>query len=262
MRDPQVDVIIKPFTLRFSLCNGVPVYHVGGDARTQLDEMENLMGIDPAKQVIFDCNLGFLPVCSTVLIRGEKTILVDPGYFHIGFYGMIGRALAPYRLEPADVDLVILTHSHADHLASTFLFQQSRLMVGEGELEAARTNAWPEFIDAFTVNRVRGVDIIPVGEELVEISKKVYVMHTPGHTPGSLCVLVETVDDERLAIVGDTAMTREEYEARRLSHWYPDSQKEQINHSLDRIACWNPSIVIPGHDFEFRVSHCSTGEQG
>lgn len=259
MRNPQVDVIIKPFTLRFSLCNGVPVYHIGADAQTQLDEMENLMGIDTEKQVIFDCNLGFLPICSTVLIRGEKTILVDPGYFHIGFYGMIGRALAPYRLQPTDVDLVILTHSHADHLASTFLFQESHLVVGEGELEAGRASAWPEFIDAFTVARVKGVEIIPAGDKLVELSNKVYVMHTPGHTPGSISVLVET-SQERVAIIGDTALSREEYVGRALSHWYATAQEEQINRSLDRIASWNPTTVIPGHDFEFRVSHCSTGE--
>lgn len=91
MTKPEVHVIIKPMTLRFSLQDSVPVYHVGGDARTQLDQMEHLLGIDPKRDVIFDCNLGFLPICSTILIRGEKTIIVDPGTSTSDFMGSSGE---------------------------------------------------------------------------------------------------------------------------------------------------------------------------
>lgn len=90
---PRVDVLIQPFCLRFSLHEDEVVYHVAGDAEMQLDRMEVLLGIDPQNQTLFDANLGFLPVSTTTLIRGEKTILVDPGNHHVGFYGMLGLAL-------------------------------------------------------------------------------------------------------------------------------------------------------------------------
>lgn len=252
MTKPEVHVIIKPMTLRFSLQDSVPVYHVGGDARTQLDQMEHLLGIDPKRDVIFDCNLGFLPICSTILIRGEKTIIVDPGNFHIGLYGIIGRALAPHGIGPDEVDMVVLTHSHLDHMATTFAFPSSELVVGEGELDAAREAFWPQFIDAFTVDRVKKVRTVRRGEALVRLCDGVHIMHTPGHTSGSLCILVES-GDERVAIVGDAAMTQEEYVDRRLSHWYPPESRDQINRGLDRVANWRPTRVVPGHDAAFRV---------
>jgi len=252
MTEPTVHVIIKPFTLRFSLQEGVPVYHAAADARTQLDQMEVLLGIDPPQSVIFDCNLGFLPICSTVLIQAEKTIVVDPGNFHIGFYGMIGRSLRPFGLQIEDVDMVVLTHSHSDHMVSTFAFSESQLVVGEDELEAARQTSWPEFVDAFTKHRVRGIRTIPRGAASTELCQGVSVIHTPGHSPGSLCVLVDG-GDRRTAILGDTAMTREEYEDRCLSHWYPAEARDGINRALDRVVAWGPTDVIPGHDVAFRV---------
>lgn len=72
-------------------------------------------------------------------------------------------------------------------------------------------------------------------------------MNTSGHTPGSVSVLVET-EGERVAILGDTAMTRDEYVERTLSHWYTPEQVREINESLDKIADWEPTLVIPGHD--------------
>lgn len=252
MTEPTVYVIIKPFTLRFSLQEGVPVYHTAADARSQLDQMEVLLGIDPSQNVIFDCNLGFLPICSTVLIQAEKTIVVDPGNFHIGFYGMIGRALERFGVQVENVDMVILTHSHSDHMASTFAFTNSQLVVGEGELESARQTSWPEFVDAFTTHRVRDIRTIPSGMGASELCEGVSVVHTPGHSQGSLCVLVDG-GDRRTAILGDTAMTKEEYEERSLSHWYPAEARDGINRALDRVVAWGPTDVIPGHDVAFRV---------
>jgi len=260
MTYPQVKVVIKPFTLRFSLEQGVPVYHIGANPWAQLDGMEILMGVDPRTTAIFNCNLGFLPICSTVLILSDINIVVDPGNFHVGFYGMIERSLEACGLTPRDVDIVVATHAHMDHIASSFLFRQGRLVIGEGELEEARRQTvWPELIDALLGVWKGRIEPISISSELVEIARRVYVLPTPGHTCGSLSVLVDT-GDERVAIVGDTAMTKEEYAARQLSHWYTAEQKKQINESLDRVTSWNPTIVVPGHDAEFHVCRKSRPE--
>jgi hypothetical protein len=46
-------------------------------------------------------------------------------------------------------------------------------------------------------------------------------------------------------------MFREEYTKRALGHWYTPEQVKDINESLDRIAEWGPTLVIPGHDEAF-----------
>lgn len=248
-RQPQVDVLIQPFCLRFSLQEDEIVYHVAGSADMQLDRMELLMGIDPAAQPIFDCNLGFLPVATTVLIRGERTIVVDPGNHHLAAYGLLGRALGRFGLTPADVDLVIATHSHHDHLASLAPFAGKALILGEGEIDYARQVYGAAQMDAH-LGQMESVTEVPAATAL-PVEPEITVVTTPGHTPGHISVLVET-GDERIAISGDTTMTRTEFEEGRFSHWYDQEQLAQLTASLERLRSWQPTLVMPGHDRAFR----------
>jgi N-acyl homoserine lactone hydrolase len=248
-REPRVDVLIQPFCLRFSLHEDEIVYHLAGSAEMQLDRMEHLMGIDPAAQPIFDCNLGFLPVATTVLIRGERTIVVDPGNHHLAAYGILGRALGRFGLTPADVDLIIATHSHHDHLASLAPFAGKELILGAGEIDYARQVYGTAPIDAHlgwmeTVTEA-------LAEPETPVIPGVTVVTTPGHTPGHISVLIES-GDERILIAGDTTMTRSEYEDGRFSHWYDANQQVQLTASLERLRSWQPTWVIPGHDRAFR----------
>lgn len=122
--------------------------------------------------------------------------------------------------------------------------------MGQGELEFAETVFWLQYVEAMFTGIMKEVRTIGLEEGLVPLEKGVYAVKTPGHTPGSISVLVET-EGERVAIVGDTAMTGDEYVNRTLSHWYTPEQVRGINKSLDRITDWSPTLVIPGHDRPF-----------
>ena len=247
---PKVDIVFKPMCLRFSVYEGAPIYYSCADPNVQLDGIENMMGVDPQKQLLFDTNLGFLPVAHTVLIRGEKNILVDPNNSHMGFYGMLAGRLKELGLTPAQIDIVVNTHCHHDHSGSNFVVRDKTLVMGQGELEHAETIYWPQYVEAMFTGIMNEVRAISLEEGLVPLDDGVYVVNTPGHTPGSVCVLVET-EEERVALLGDTAMTGDEYVHRALSHWYTPGQVKGINESLDRIAAWGPTLVIPGHDRAF-----------
>jgi N-acyl homoserine lactone hydrolase len=252
MTSPRVDVLIQPFCLRFSLHEDEIVYHVAGSAEMQLDRMELLLGIDPERQSLLDANLGFLPVATTTLIRGERTILVDPGNHHVGFYGMLGLALGRFDLAYEDIELVVCTHSHHDHMSSVFALRGTELVLGAGEPEFARELYGAEETDA-RLAIMGAVTDVPVGGEL-ELCPGVTAVATPGHTPGHISVLVEG-EDERVVVAGDAIMTRAEYEERSFSHWYTPEQLEQSNANLDRLRAWEPTLVLPGHDRAFRVNH-------
>ena len=68
----QIDVVIQPVVLRFTLLDDEVVYFFAADTEAVLDRMELMMGIDPEKDMLFDSNLGFLPVSTTVLIKGGE----------------------------------------------------------------------------------------------------------------------------------------------------------------------------------------------
>ena len=200
----------------------------------------------------WNSNLGFLPTCNTVLIRGKRNIIVDPNNFHIGFYGTLGQQLRRFDLSAGDIDIVVNTHFHHDHNGSNFLFPGKRLVLGEGEIELAETAYWPGYVRAYTWELTDDIEIVSEGDGKVQLDKGVYTIHTSGHTPGSLSVLVEG-GSERVAIIGDLALTAEQYLHRKMSHWYTPADVAELNRSLDKIAAWNPTLVIPGHDKPLKV---------
>ncbi len=245
----SADVIIKPVCLRFSLYEGNIYYHFAAQSDAQLDSMERLMGINPAAQPEpADINLGFLPVASTVLIRGEKNIIVDPGSHHIGYYGILGRALKDAGVGFDEIDTVVVTHWHHDHFCNAGLFDGAELVIGEGELDFGSGHYGVQEVGALTARMGR---ITSVSNSKV-LCRGVTVVHTPGHTPGSICVIAET-ESGRVAIPGDTVMTARQFARREFSHWYSPEEKRLLRRSLDRILEFCPSGIIPGHDGAFEV---------
>ncbi|MEM3807847.1 MAG: MBL fold metallo-hydrolase [Nitrososphaerota archaeon] len=239
----RVEILVKSSVLRFSIHEGAFIYMVTDDRYTQLDGLEEYFNIDVKKTTLLDSNLGFLPVCNTVLIRSDKNVLVDPGNFHVGLYGPLKIELNKRGLGPGDIDIVVNTHCHHDHNQSNFLFRGKKLIIHKKELEMAREMYWSEYVDAF-------FGILDIEDSIydgMEIAKDVKIIETPGHTPGSLSVIANTPDG-LVAILGDTAMLRIDYSERKLSHWYSEEQKKLINMALDRVSSMNPAIVIPGHD--------------
>ena len=87
------------------------------------------------------------------------------------------------KIFPDDVDMVVLTHCHTDHIGNVSLFKNATVYVHEGE-ECTIPNA-------------------KIVKEDTEIAKGVRLVHTPGHSDGSMSVFVEA--DRRYAIVGDAA---------------------------------------------------------
>ena len=69
---------------------------------------------------------------------------------------------------------------------------------------------------------------------------RIQVLHTPGHTPGSVCFLL----DDRL-VTGDTLFVKA---CGRTD--LPGGDPEKLYQSLDRIAKLDDQIVVyPGHDY-------------
>jgi N-acyl homoserine lactone hydrolase len=248
MSAPTVEVIIHPVCLRFRWDSDELVYMFAADPEQQLDRMERMLGVRPEDGApIFRTNVGFLPVASTVLIRGEKTILVDPGNHHIGAYSILWHALASRGLSYDDVDLVVTTHTHTDHAAAIVNLPGKPWVLGAGELDAMAAIEGAPIVEA---KKSMMGEITEIGEPTT-LMAGVTAIPTPGHSPGHISLLVETAGD-RVLIAGDTTMTRSEYTDRAFSQWYGPEQLAELNASLDRVQALEPTLVICGHDRPFR----------
>jgi hydroxyacylglutathione hydrolase len=65
--------------------------------------------------------------CNTFLIRGEVTTLIDPGHSH--HVPNLFQQIEGDGISPEEIDLVILTHSHPDHLEGLDAFMNKPVKI-------------------------------------------------------------------------------------------------------------------------------------
>lgn len=157
------------------------------------------------------------------LVRAAgKTILVDTGLGpgpHQNIGGATGRLLEELRsihVQPADVDLVIITHLHYDHVGwnagssgaeATATFANARYLVPRRDWDAFTP---PEILAQRAYLRgtvaLHGMGLIDLVEGEQTITPEVSLLPTPGHTPGHQSIVV-TSGGEQATIIGDAAHT-------------------------------------------------------
>ena len=152
------------------------------------------------------------------LIHDEEWILVDTGIPHTA--GRVMRTLQKLDVDPAQVKLILLTHGHVDHAGSARALQEltgARIAIHYRDRELLETgrvvappmrNAAGRVIDAALARITRHMHFPPAkadivigdeGLELTEFGIHGRVIPTPGHTWGSVSLLLDTGE----AFVGD-----------------------------------------------------------
>jgi glyoxylase-like metal-dependent hydrolase (beta-lactamase superfamily II) len=186
---------------------------------------------------LFQCNC-------TVLACGDTkdAVIIDPG----GDVERIRQVVEHYDLT---VKAIIHTHAHLDHIACTrdvkeshggdICLHRSDLSLYDGiAVQAAMFGEMWKVRDVLPVERfIEDGDAIEFGK------RKALVLHTPGHTPGSVCFEV-TDGDKTLVFAGDTLFRRSIGRTD-----LPGGDPRQIAVSIrERLYTLPPdTVVIPGH---------------
>ncbi len=115
----------------------------------------------------------------------------------------LSEGLASIGWKPEDVDIVVLTHLHSDHIAYARELRNATFIIQKKEYEAT-LNPHPAYQGFYPTELIKemlsGLNIEYVSGDK-EITEGISVMLTPGHTPGGQTVLVES-DKGIVAIVG------------------------------------------------------------
>ncbi len=124
--------------------------------------------------------------CNAFFIGGDAAVLVDPGHRHLA--GDLIRQMEKDGFRPEDVRLVIATHVHPDH------FEAAQTFAGAGALTAVHAEEEKfmaengrDFYRAFGLEMPEvKIDFHLQEGELQCGSRTLQVLHTPGHSPGSI----------------------------------------------------------------------------
>lgn len=151
--------------------------------------------------------LTYVHDASAYLLKGDEPTLIDCG--SSDGYAALRSSLRGFGYGPRDIVRVLATHGHWDHVAGMALLRQesdAEFWVHQGDRQAVETGDW-NATAAFLYNRpfpAALVDRPLVDGEIITINGvAVHVIHTPGHTPGSVCFWME-IEGTKLLIGGDT----------------------------------------------------------
>lgn len=154
--------------------------------------------------------------CFFLVRSSGKTVLVDTGLGpgpHERFGGATGQLMARLTAEgvkPEDVNAVVITHLHGDHVGWNVLqqggtpkptFPRARYYIPRGDYEHfSKTNPTYAPLAQVTPLVQAGVAEL-VGGDFV-VTPELTTLATPGHTPGHLSVLISSAGQKGI-IVGD-----------------------------------------------------------
>lgn len=148
------------------------------------------------------------------------------------------------RKEGYEIDQILITHYHPDHLGGSMMGQniqgaadllakiKAKVYIHKAEAEGAKRVAGLSDSDLVLVE---AGDVLNVGELPVKF------LHTPGHTPGSQCFLV----DGNL-ISGDTLFVNSCGRVD-LPGSDPAAMYYSLNHTLKNLD--DATVVYPGHAY-------------
>jgi len=172
--------------------------------------------------------------CSISLIKGQnRTILVDTGL--PGDKDFIIKALEGKGLQTKDVDVVVCTHGHSDHVGNIGLFPNSLLIVS---CDVCRG-------DVYLDNKL--AKDIPYNLDI-----DIDVIYTPGHTGRDVSVIVRNTTCGTIIVSGD--LFESESDIGDASRWKAVSE----NHDIQTLSRWKvielADYIIPGHGPMFKVT--------
>ena len=151
------------------------------------------------------------PGTNTWILEGDPVaVVIDPGPDDDAHLAAIED-----KLGGAALGLILVTHSHSDHLP---------LAARLGERHQARVLRHPELTDG---------DLVQVGKVRLK------ALFTPGHASDHYCFLQE---EDRAVFTGDLVLGRGS-----TMITYPDGDMAAYFRSLERLLELRPVILFPGH---------------
>lgn len=193
---------------------------------------------------------------------GHNTVVVDTGFDQAEgirrgrqFLRSPDVGLAELGVSARDVEHVVLTHFHYDHIGGTSLFPNARFYVQQEEMRfytgpgatvpiVRESIHLPDVINVLKLNYDGRVTFTDGDEEIIP---GVWVHKASGHTPGMQFVSLET-SRGRAVLTSDASHYYANMEEANAFNTFVDLAGVFRGHARIRQVASAPELIVPGHD--------------
>lgn len=183
--------------------------------------------------------VGNFSICSYMVAdeQAKEGLFIDPSAGH----SILLKEAAVHGLK---IKYIINTHSHIDHtMGNREMVRRTGAKVIVHEADAQGLLETPEnVLEMFGAEDPPPADILVKDGELIQVGDvALQVLHTPGHTPGGMCLYVDG-----MVFTGDTlfvgSIGRTDF---------PGGSYQELEHSVRTRLYTLPAdtIVYPGHNY-------------
>jgi glyoxylase-like metal-dependent hydrolase (beta-lactamase superfamily II) len=177
--------------------------------------------------------------CNSYWIGGEVPVLIDPGHQHLVKSLITQMEKDKNRFE--DIRLIIATHVHPDHFEASQTFARAGvLMALHPEEEKFMQEVGGDFYRAFGMEMPEiKVDFLLQEGELKLGAKTLQILHTPGHSPGSISLYWP---EKKALFTGDAVFPMGVGRTD-----FPGGDGNLLRESIERLARLDAEWLLPGH---------------
>lgn len=199
----------------------------------------------------------------THVLRGDRPhVLIDPGHvvneLNERCLERLLSAMERDDIKPEDIGLIINTHTHPDHCeANQALVERSRAKPGTSgakraliaihEEEAEYQRAMSKLLASMLGREVKFEPDFYLKEGNLNLGKEgrlnFEVLHTPGHSPGSISLYWP---DNAVLITGDVVFPRSVGRTD-----MPGGNGGLLKESIERLSQLDIEYLLPGHGTQF-----------
>ena len=169
--------------------------------------------------------LGMLQTNCYIVEQGDRCLVIDPGAEAQKVLELLeGRGLT--------LEAILLTHGHFDHVGAV------KPLAADTDCRVFLCDRELSLPGAMTNGPLYYTDTYDEGDTLTLAGMTFAVLHTPGHTPGSVCLLFgDTLFSGDTLFAGSCGRTD-----------FPGSNPADMRLSLTRLAGLDDQItILPGH---------------
>jgi N-acyl homoserine lactone hydrolase len=182
---------------------------------------------------------------------GDPRVLADddepdpPAFVAEGGAGdtIVGQ-LAALGLRPADIDLVVNTHTHFDHCGGNPRFTHCPILLQEADYASVQARPGSSELPWWKASELRYQTV--VGDHT--LAPGVELLATPGHTPGHQSLLVRLAGSGPLLFTADAVYIQQLWQADELGAAADPVAARASMDRLRAVAASTGAQVICGHD--------------